>query len=139
LSVNKEFISKLLKDIEESVEAIKEYVSKPYTEISRAEKLAIRYHLIVIAEALMTAILHIVRRVLNFTPETPMHALSRLREEGLISDEEFKDVINIIRLRNLLVHRYWVVDDRVIYENVVRDFSNVIAFINRLRKYVSKI
>ena len=74
----------------------------------------------------MSAILHVVRRGFGFTPESPIHALSKLRDEELISNEELRDMTNIIRLRNLLVHRYWVIDYREIYESILKDFHNIL-------------
>jgi len=139
LSINKDFIDKLVRDIKESIDTIKAYVSKPYEGLNEVEKYAIRYHLIVIAEALMSAILHVVRRAFGFTPETPIHALSKLRDEGLISNEELRDITNIIKLRNLLVHRYWIIDDRRVYENILKDFHNILTFIKRLQEYASRV
>ena len=88
LSINTEFIKKLVDDIEESVRIVKSYVSKPFEELSDAERYAIRYHLIVVAEALIALALHIVRRGFGVSPETPVHALMVLRDKGLVSDEE---------------------------------------------------
>ncbi len=137
MSINREFISKLFNDVIESVGIVKNYVNKPYEDLSEAGKFAIRYHLIVIAGALMATILHVTRRALGITPETPIHALNKLREKGLVSDVEFKDIVNIIKLRNLLVPRYWVVDDMKIYENIRKNFSNVVRFMRRLVEYAS--
>jgi len=36
---------------------------------------------------------------------------------------------SLVRLRNLLVHRYWDVDDKRIYEGIVRDFACVHKFL----------
>lgn len=85
----------------------------------------------------MATILHVTRRALEITPETPIQALNKLRGKGLVSDAEFKDIVNIIKLRNLLVHRYWVVDDMEIYENIKKNFSNVVRFMRRLVEYAS--
>ncbi len=137
MSVNIEFVKKLVDDIEESVRIIRSYVSKPYEELSDAERYAIRYHLIVIAEALIALALHIVRREFGVRPDTPMHALRVLREKGLVGNEEVRDAINVIKLRNLLVHRYWVVDDRRIYENAVKDFRNILSLVRKVLSYVS--
>jgi uncharacterized protein YutE (UPF0331/DUF86 family) len=40
--------------------------------------------------------------------------------------------VKIIKLRNLLVHRYWVVDDKVIYDAIKKDFKYVEEFIKRV-------
>ncbi len=139
MSINKSFISKLIKDIEDSLSTIREYVSKPYSEVSEAERYAIRYHLIVIAEALVVASIHIARRVFNARPETPTQALKVLKDNGLINDEEMEDLVSIVRLRNLLVHRYWVIDDERIYNEVIKDFRSITNFLRRLKDYVFKV
>jgi uncharacterized protein YutE (UPF0331/DUF86 family) len=42
----------------------------------------------------------------------------------------------LIRLRNLLVHRYWIIDDRKIYEDVRKDFKNVLSFLEKVANHV---
>ena len=42
----------------------------------------------------------------------------------------------LIRLRNLLVHRYWTIDDKRIYASVKSNFESVKNFLKRLREYV---
>jgi len=132
LSVNAEYIRRLVNDIKESIRVVRSYVSKPFNELSEAERYAIRYHLIVIAEALIALALHVARRLFEAKPETPIHALRILREHGMITDDEMRDIANIIKLRNILVHRYWLVDDERIYENAVKDFARVLSFVERV-------
>jgi uncharacterized protein YutE (UPF0331/DUF86 family) len=47
--------------------------------------------------------------------------------------------VKIIKLRNLLVHRYWVVDDKIIYDAIKRDFKYVEEFIKRVLLLVGGI
>jgi len=101
-----------------------------------AERYAVRYHLIVIAEALIAMVVHVARRVFGEEVESSMHALRVLRDRGLVSDEEYRDLLSFIRLRNLLVHRYWVIDDKKIYDSIKSDFKNIIRFIERVVGYV---
>ncbi|MEM2153035.1 MAG: HepT-like ribonuclease domain-containing protein [Candidatus Bathyarchaeia archaeon] len=42
----------------------------------------------------------------------------------------------MIRLRNLLVHRYWTIDDERIYASVKSNFESVRNFLKRLREHV---
>ena len=42
----------------------------------------------------------------------------------------------LIRLRNLLVHRYWTIDDERIYASVKSNFESVRNFLKRLREHV---
>ena len=56
-----------------------------------------------------------------------------LADRELIEYEELDELVKLIRLRNLLVHRYWVVDDRRIYENIRKNFNAVKSFVRRVR------
>jgi len=131
-SVNMEFLKKLRKDIVESINLVSSIVNKPYSELSDIEKYAIRYHIIVIAEAIIALTLHIVRRKYGLQPETPIHALKILRDKRVVTEQEYIDLANMFKLRNLLVHRYWIIDDEKIYYNVKKNFKNIITFIEKV-------
>jgi len=47
--------------------------------------------------------------------------------------------VKIIKLRNLLVHRYWVIGDKVIYDAIKKDFRYVEEFIKRVLLLVGGI
>jgi uncharacterized protein YutE (UPF0331/DUF86 family) len=132
LKVSKEYISRLASEVRSSITFILRVVEKPFEDISEAEKYAIRYHLITIAEALTSIALHVCREVLNQRPETPIHAFKLLVEGKVISNEVFMELSKFIGLRNLLVHRYWVINDENIYENIKGDFKCVEEFLKNV-------
>ena len=136
MSINREYTRKLQADIKESINFINEVVSKPYSALSSTEKYAIRYSLIAIAEALTALAVHIARRALNKEPETPIHALRIIRDEGLISEDECENLEKLIKLRNLLVHRYWAIDDKRIYDSIKEDFKTLIKSVERILRHV---
>lgn len=110
-SINKTYVKKLASDIERSIEAILRYTSRPYEGMSEAERYAVRYNIIVIAEAIATLAIHMARRLCGEEPKTIFHALSILRRRGLLTELEYENLARLIRLWNLLVHRYWTIDD----------------------------
>ena len=131
-SINREYVHKLIQEINETISATIVATNKPYDRLSMIEKYAIRYHLIVIAEALIALALHITRRMFNTRPETPIHALQILRDNQLLIGDEYRDVVNIVKLGNLLIHRYWTIDDEKIYNTVKKDFKNLQRFLKRI-------
>jgi uncharacterized protein YutE (UPF0331/DUF86 family) len=133
VGVSKEFIKGIIRDVEDAIKEIERITNKPYDELSDEDKMAIRYELIVIAEAVMALAMHIVRRELNERPRTPINALMILRDKGLLMMNEYEDLTRLVRLRNLLVHRYWVIDDYLIYQSIKSNFKNPASFMNRLR------
>ena len=132
MRVSKEYISRLASEVRSSITFILRVVEKPFEDVSEAEKYAIRYHLITIAEALTSIALHICREVLNQRPETPIHAFKLLVEGKVISNEVFMELSKFMGLRNLLVHRYWVINDENIYENIKGDFKCVEEFLKNV-------
>ncbi len=96
-----------------------------------------RYCLIVVVESLVALALHIAKRCFGEKPETPIHAFRILRDRGLITSSECVEIEKLVRLRSLLVHRYWIVDDRKIYDNLKSDFSFVKEIIGRLQRILN--
>lgn len=97
------------------------------------KKSEVRYYIIVLVEALMALDYHIARKAYRLEPHTPIQTLRLLADRGLISNDELDDFIKLVKLRNLIVHRYWIIDDKRIYENVKEDFRKVVSFIERIR------
>ncbi len=131
--INIEFVGRLLADIDEAINIILSDASKPFNSLSRPERSEIRYYVIVLVEALMALALHLARRMYFAEPETPVSAFKVLVDKGLMADTEFNDAVKLVRLRNLIVHRYWAVDDKLIYESIREDFKNIRSFTNRIR------
>jgi uncharacterized protein YutE (UPF0331/DUF86 family) len=134
LRVSREYVSRMASEARSSIAFVLKIVERPFEALSEAEKYAIRYHLITIAEAVASMALHLCRNLLDRRPETPIHAFRLLAERGLISNEASMEFSELVRLRNLLVHRYWVIDDEKVYESIKRDFRCVEEFIENALK-----
>jgi len=100
--------------------------SKPFDELTVDQIHSIRYSIIVMAEAIGSICTHICLAELDYRPESRSDAVLRVgREKGLKCTE---DLVKILRLRNLLVHRYWEIDDRRVYTSVRESFKCVEEF-----------
>ncbi|MCG2886044.1 MAG: DUF86 domain-containing protein [Vulcanisaeta sp.] len=133
MGVDWDYVDSLIRDVMDSINRVNRYVSKPYSELSEEERLAIRYLIITMVESLNALALHIVRRHFNERPETPIHSLRVLRDGGLIDEACLRDIVALIRLRNLLVHRYWVIDDERVYWSVRNNFKCILALLDSIR------
>jgi uncharacterized protein YutE (UPF0331/DUF86 family) len=51
----------------------------------------------------------------------------------LIDEACLRDIVALIRLRNLLVHRYWVIDDERVYWSVRNNFKCILALLDSIR------
>ena len=54
-----------------------------------------------------------------------------------MTPEEFGELVKLVKLRNLLVHRYWVVNDKRLYDEAGRDFRRVKEFLKRVKGVVN--
>ena len=92
------------------------------------DKYAIRYQIIVLAEALGSVCLHIAKKDLGQEPLSYVDCFRLMDEENICSNCA-KDLSPIIRLRNLVTHRYWVIDDKRVYDSIKGDFRGVDKFL----------
>ncbi len=139
MSVNRERIKRFISEVRSAISFISKCSERPFEELTDSDKYAIRYNIIVIAEALSAIALHICRNIYGLEPETPIHALKLLADKNLIQRSLSEELVKIIKLRNLLVHRYWVIDDKIIYDAIKKDFKYVEEFIKRVLLLVGGI
>jgi len=126
MSIDRDYLRRRLKDIEEIMKELKRLCSKPISDFSSEEKYAMRYQIIMLAEAIGSICIHISMEDFNYEPESYGDCLSYLSEKGVINCAD--DLKGIIRMRNLLVHRYWTIDDARIYEAIEKNFRCVESF-----------
>ncbi len=96
------------------------------------EKYAIRYHVIVLAEALGSVCLHVAKEDLQQEPLSYSECF-RLLDEKDISDNCAKELTALVGLRNLLTHRYWIIDDNQVYNSIKNDFKSVNKFLESVQ------
>ena len=83
--------------------------------------------------------LHILRERCRLEAEGYVQVFRRLTECGVLTVETGEGMARLARLRNLIVHRYWEVDDIRVYTEVRREgLSLVRRFIGEVKAYVSR-
>jgi uncharacterized protein YutE (UPF0331/DUF86 family) len=112
---------------------LKRLTLKPYAKLSMDEKYAVRYHVIVLAEALGGMCLHVAKEDLKQEPLSYSECFRLLDEEGICGNCA-KDLTAIVRLRNLLTHRYWAIDDKQVYDSIKDDFRGVDKFVESVQE-----
>ena len=125
-------IKQRLSEVLEAKAELKKLTVKPYEKLDMNEKYAIRYHVIVLAEALGNVCLHIAKEDLKQEPFSYSECFRLLDNEG-ISDNCAKELTKLVRLRNLLTHRYWIIDDEQVYNSIKNDFSGVDSFLESVQ------
>jgi len=110
-------VIKLLDEAAEALAVIEDLLSTGLAGVR--DRYALRYAVIELVEALASASARLAR-ALGASVECYVDAMKRLGELGIVSSGDVGALIRLARLRNLLVHRYWIVDDGRILEEAGR-------------------
>ena len=126
-------IKQLLGELRDIVRlGLEKFLSDPYV------RDAAKYKLIVAIEAAISVCNHIVVRVVKEIPSSYSDCFIILGKHGIISQDLAEKLADMARFRNVLVHIYWKVDDKKVYEIMKKDISDLEVFIKEVKKYVGK-
>ncbi len=134
-------IDRLLRDIGDSLRVAHEVVSKSLNDFISdvRNRYTLRLALVEVVEAAATLGLYILRSYFNVeVVEGYVHIFEKLVEHGVISPEVGEGMKALARLRNLIIRRYWEVDDARIYREARENGLDVIRrFVEEVRKFAS--
>ena len=99
---------------------------------------AAKYRLLVAIEAAIAICNHIAVRAAKEVPGSYSDCFIILGKSGVISEELAKKLAEMARFRNMLVHVYWKIDDRKVYEIIGKDLSDLDRFIDEVRAYLGQ-
>jgi uncharacterized protein YutE (UPF0331/DUF86 family) len=137
LATNAESIEARIREINEAIQMLRSLVTKDFAELTIHEKLSMRYLVIQLVEAASSICVQILLDIFNEKPEGFPECFARLGVKGVIPHDLASKLSSAARLRNLLVHRYWTVDDQKIYESVRtgrKDFKDFTAHVRGFLK-----
>ncbi len=99
---------------------------------------SLKYSTIVIAEAIASTLQHILAKKYNVVIDGYMAVFSKSKENKVISTKLLTRLQPFFRFRNMLVHQYWRVDNKV-FENNLRDgLHDFRIFVNEIRKIIEE-
>ena len=139
--MDKARILKLLEDVKRQADFMERVTAKELDRFlaSEEEMYSLRYSVIQAVESMASVCVHLMAKAFGISAEGYADCFQRLGDKGVISNELGTRLAAMARLRNLVVHRYWDVDDARIFvycrEGVkdLREFvKNVAAFVGGL-------
>jgi len=128
--IDRELVRGRVADIRLALAELRRLSSKSFEELSLDEKYSIRYNLILLVEALTSLCIHILLETRGVAPRTYREAIREAAE--ILEVKCVRELEGLASLRNLLIHRYWVIDDAEIYRNLKTNFRCVEEFLARL-------
>ena len=86
---------------------------------------SLKYSTIVVAEAIASTLQHILAKRHNTVLDGYMQVFRKAEEYKILPDDLILRLQPFLRFRNMLVHQYWRVEDRIFLENLrdgLKDF-----------------
>lgn len=104
---------------------------------SRTLRFSLRYSIIMIVEAAADAGLLLLEKVYGDSASTYREVFLKLAGRGVISGETLEGMVRLVGPRNLIVHRYWDVDDfRILSEARSSGLRVVERFVEEVGRFV---
>lgn len=105
--------------------------------LSDADKIgSAKYHLIIAIESAIDICSHIISLNGYRAPEDYADTFQVLKERGAFDDSFSKELKNMAKFRNRLVHLYWQVDDEQVYEILKTGLEDFKTFLNHIAVFL---
>lgn len=89
---------------------------------------SLRYLIILTVEVMANIGKHLLARIAVKPVEEYKECFLEMRRQGFLAESIATPLVRLAGLRNLLVHRYWEVDDRRIYHECKENMPNLYKF-----------
>lgn len=100
---------------------------------SRRAGYSLRYSMVMLVESLADLAVAILEKDFEESPGSFRGAFIRLAVRGVICADTAQSMAGLVSLRNIIVHRYWIVDDLKIYNSAEK------SGVNKIEKFIEEI
>ncbi|RLG53321.1 MAG: hypothetical protein DRO00_04380 [Thermoproteota archaeon] len=134
-------LNRLLTEIEDLNKKAEDLLSIPLENFLRDFKAiyALKMILVEMTEIILSIGLLILREGFKIREiEGYVWILRELVKRGVLSNEIGENLEALVRLRNMIIHRYWEVDERRLYRESKESIGLIKKFIEEVKNYASK-
>jgi uncharacterized protein YutE (UPF0331/DUF86 family) len=100
---------------------------------------AAKYILIELAEAMSNCLQHVLAKQRGVAVSGYIDTIAKGHKEGIISEALFQKLKPFFDFRNSLIHRYWIIDDETLIENIKGGMDDFGRFTDEMESYVRSI
>jgi len=128
-----------LSEISRNSHELKKILDQGQLSPDSLELKAAKYILIELAEAMSNTLQHALAKQRGIAVSGYIDTIVKGHKEGILSEELFQKLKPFFDFRNSLIHRYWLVDDEQLIENIQAGKDDFELFINEMEKYLLSI
>ncbi len=134
MPIDKEIVTSKIYEARNAMEEVARICKTPFPKLSIDMVYSMRYNLVVLVESIASLCSHIAVRAYNVTPSSYRDAVRIVGGRIGLNIGCIREVELLIGLRNLLIHRYWVIDDSKVYNMVKENFRCVEKLLEKIRE-----
>ncbi len=136
MNIDAKKIKFLVSEIRQSTEQIRTYASVPEKDFWNDKRniLSVQHLLLRAMEASANICAHVAAKKLQKGVESPAECFELLGQQKLISEEVSRSLQKMARFRNTLIHRYWDVDEKRVYQYAKHDLKDFDAFLEAISR-----
>lgn len=140
MPLNVERIATLIGEARKGLGELLRYRDQPdEVLLSSSEKLGnIKYQFIVTIEACVDLCTHIAAKTYGKTPESYGQCFLLLSQERVIKNDLAEKLKIFAGFRNILVHRYWEVNDKIVVSKLKNELGAVEDFLATVSSFVEQ-
>lgn len=133
-----EKIKSRISEIKSNIEKVKKYAGLPEEEFWGDERniLSVKHLLLESIEACGSICVHILAQKVYQAPSSFAECFEHLHRAAVIDEELSLKLRNMARFRNILVHRYWEVDEKKILEYAKNNLGDFEQFLRATVNYL---
>jgi len=135
MPIDKEVVNARIEEIYESINELKRLTSKSFLEMTLDERYSMRYNIIVLVESLASICLHLALENFGIRPRSYSECVREVSQR--LGVKCYGELEALVRLRNMITHRYWLVKDDLIHKNIKSNFECVLEFISKVKELIS--
>lgn len=132
MPVDDDVLRSRISEVRLAMDELQRLTSKPFAELNVDERYSMRYNIVVMVESLASLCVHLATEAYAQRPMSYREAVRAVVEKMDLRGVE--DLESLVGLRNLLIHRYWIVEDERVYQGVKTNFKCVEKFLSRVEE-----
>lgn len=98
---------------------------------------ALKYSIIEVSEAMANSLQHLLARIKGEAAESYLELIEKSRKANIIDSDLLGRLGFFFKSRNLIIHRYWEVDDKRIVQETRKGIKDFEEFIKEIKAYIN--
>ncbi|MGB9891446.1 type VII toxin-antitoxin system HepT family RNase toxin [Thermodesulfovibrio yellowstonii] len=137
MNIDVKRISQYIYEIKENTDDIKSILEdfSPEEILNNKRILkALKFNLVEIAESISLTIQHILAKNYGIPVKGYIDTIKKAKEKNIIDESIYVSLKPFFDFRNILIHRYWEIDDSLLLKNVKENLESFYQFIETIRE-----